>query len=128
MNKQLHFKCSQPCNNCPYRTDAPLQLWHKSEYEKLLQMEQAQFGAVYGCHKNNGSICIGWLMKQDENNFPSIALRISLSKNNITREYLDGLHSPAPLYKSVKDMIKANYPRLKTGRREKQNKNHLKTK
>lgn len=110
MKKVNHYTCTQPCNNCPYRTDAPLKLWHKSEYEKLLKLEDDYLGTIYGCHKNNGSICIGWLMKQDENNLRSIMLRISLSKHKVTREYLDSLHSPAPLYKNVKAMIKANFP------------------
>ena len=105
------YECTKPCNNCPYRKDAPLQHWHKSEYEKLKQSEtDNMFGAIYNCHKKNGSVCIGWLIKQDENRFPSISLRISLSKNNITREYLDKLKSPSELYDSVDDMIEANYP------------------
>lgn len=113
MNKKVNtFHCTQPCSNCPYKTDAPLKLWHKSEYEKLLETEKDYMGSIYACHKNNGSICIGWLMKQDENRLPSIALRISLSNHNITREYLDSLHSPAPLYKDVEEMIKANYPHI----------------
>lgn len=112
MAKVSTFTCTQPCNNCPYRKDAPLHHWHKSEYEKLLEMEGDQLGAVYGCPKNNGNVCVGWLIKQDENRFPSIMLRISLSKNNITREYLDSLHSPSPLYKDVNEMIEANYPEL----------------
>lgn len=116
MKKIEPFECSQPCSNCPYRTDAPLKLWHKSEYEKLLSAENSMMGTVYNCHKNNGSICIGWLMKQDEQRFPSIALRILLSRSNISRDYLDGLHSPAPLYKNVKAMIKANYPKIITQR------------
>lgn len=106
------FHCTSPCNNCPYRTDAPLKLWHPSEYEKLLATEKDYMGSTYGCHKNNGSICIGWLMKQDENNFPSIALRIQLSTHKVTREYLDSLYSSAPLYKNVKAMIRANFPKL----------------
>ena len=107
------FSCAQPCNNCPYRKDAPLKLWHKSEFEKLLIQEQEQFGSIYNCHKNNGSICIGWLMKQSENNFPCITLRIAMIKKKIDKEYFDRLNSPAPLYKNVKEMIKANYPNLK---------------
>jgi hypothetical protein len=106
------FNCTQPCNNCPYRTDAPLKHWHKSEYEKLLATEDDYMGSVYGCHKNNGSVCVGWLMKQNENNFPSIALRIALIVNKVSREYLDSLHTPAPLYKDVKTMVKANFPQL----------------
>lgn len=107
------YKCTQPCGNCPYRTDAPLRLWAVEEYIKLLEMEKSQFGANYACHKANGSVCVGWLMKQDENRFPSILLRLSLSKNNVTRQYLDSLNSPSPLYKNVEEMVRANYPEIK---------------
>lgn len=107
------FTCSQPCNNCPYRTDAPLRLWDKSEYKKLLKTESSQFGSVYRCHKNNGSICVGWLMKQLENGCPSIMLRLAMIKKEPSKEYIEGLNSPAPLYENVKTMIRANYPKLK---------------
>lgn len=112
MKKVERFKCTSPCNNCPYRTDAPLQLWHKEEYEKLLKYESDAMGTIYNCHKNNGNVCVGWLIKQDENNFPSIYLRIALGQKGITRDYLDSLNSPAPLYENVEVMIKANYPEL----------------
>lgn len=111
-NKVPPFHCTQPCGNCPYRTDAPLQLWDKYEFEKLLKTETEFMGAIYNCHKDNGSVCIGWLMKQDENRFPSIRLRIALSKHKVTRKYLNKLNSPFPLYKDVKEMIAANYPKI----------------
>ena len=103
------FACNKPCDNCPYRTDAPLKLWHKEEYEKLLRYEKSEMGTIYQCHKDNGSVCIGWLMKQKEQNFPSMYLRMSLIKNKISPEYLDSLSSPSPLYENVRAMIKANY-------------------
>lgn len=106
------FECTKPCGNCPYRKDAPLRHWHIEEYKKLLRSENDYFGSVFHCHKNNGSICIGWLMKQDENRLPSIALRMQLSKHNITVEYLDSLKCSSPLYKDVREMIQANYPEL----------------
>lgn len=106
------FHCTQPCSNCPYRTDAPVRHWDKSEFERLLQNENDFIGSVYMCHKANGSVCVGWLMKQDENRFPCNALRMSLSKHNITREYFNKLNSPFPLYKTVKQMIRANFPSL----------------
>jgi hypothetical protein len=106
------FGCTKPCGNCPYRKDAPLQHWSVEEFKELKASEGSQFGKVYGCHKKNGSTCIGWLMKQDENYFPSIALRMTLSKEGVTREYLDRLSSPSELYDTVDDMIKANYPNL----------------
>lgn len=122
-NKVPLFQCTQPCSNCPYRTDAPLRHWDKEEFRTLLEGEtdhnSQQLGVTYFCHKNNGSICVGWLIKQDENRLPSIMLRIALSKHNVTREYLDSLHSPAPLYKDVKTMIKANFPQLlKTNKKQ----------
>jgi hypothetical protein len=107
------FKCEQPCNNCPYRKDAPLRHWAVEEFINLIATEKSQFGAVFGCHKNNGSVCVGWLMKQDERYFPSIALRMSLSKHKITRDYLDKLNSPSPLFDTVEEMVKANYPEYK---------------
>lgn len=104
-----HFHKKQPCNNCPYRTDAPLKLWHKSEFENLAAQD-TQWGGVYQCHKKDGHVCVGWLMKQDDNRFPNLNLRIMLSKENVTRDYLDQLQSPSPLYNSVDEMIDANYP------------------
>jgi hypothetical protein len=112
-NKVDTFSCTQPCSNCPYRTDAPLKLWHRSEFKKLLESENKQFGSVYKCHKNNGSVCVGWLMKQLENGCPSIQLRLSIIQNKVGKEYFDKLNSPAPLYKTVKQMIRANYPSIK---------------
>lgn len=106
------FHCTQPCSNCPYRTDAPLQLWHKTEFKKLLAKEHDYLGTIYHCHKNNGSACVGWMMKQAESNFPSIHLRIDFQRHNIPKIYFDRLNSPAPLYDNVTQMIKANYPEL----------------
>lgn len=113
MKKNINpFQCSSPCNNCPYRKDAPLKLWHKSEYVKLLKMESDQMGTVYDCHKKNGTVCVGWLMKQRDSNYPSIMLRMLLSKFQIGYEYLEKLSSPSKLYRTVQSMVRANYPNL----------------
>lgn len=104
------YKKRTPCNNCPYRKDAPLAHWSVEEFKHLMETEKDQLGTVYGCHKNDGSVCIGWLMNQDERDFPSIALRISLSANNIDRKYLDSLHCNVPRFASVEEMCKANFP------------------
>ncbi len=69
-------------------------------------------GTVYGCHKKNGDVCVGWLMMQDKNGFPSIALRLKLSRENVTRDYLDKLNSPSEMYATTEEMISANYPEL----------------
>lgn len=105
----LHRK--QPCDNCPYRLDAPLQMWHKEEFKKLMEQDE-QWGAVYHCHKKDGHVCVGWLMKQDEQRCPNLNLRLLLIKKNINRTYLDALRSPAGLYSTVEEMIQANFPEL----------------
>lgn len=104
------FSRSAPCANCPYRKDAPLRLWAVEEFIKLAEKEADTLGAVYGCHKGDGCVCVGWLMKQDEARLPSIALRIALSRAQVPVSYLDGLHSPAPLFPDVLSMCRANYP------------------
>lgn len=109
---EFDFKATQPCNNCPYRKDAPLQLWDRYEFTKLLAQDKLQFGSIYGCHKNNGNVCVGWLMNQDERGFPNLNLRIKLSNENITHEYLDSLHCKSERYKSIEEMVKANFPEL----------------
>lgn len=99
-----------PCKSCPYRTDVKLAHWSIEEYKDLIENERSQLGTVYACHLKDGKVCTGWLMNQDKNYFPSIMLRISLSKHNITREFLDSLKCSVPMYETVEEMAKANYP------------------
>jgi hypothetical protein len=112
MKQVGYFSCTKPCTNCPYRTDASVQHWHKEHFEDLLKSESDYLGKIYLCHKNNGSACIGWLMDQDKNNFPSIALRIKLTTERVGRKYLDKLKSPVKMYASITKMVKANFPEL----------------
>lgn len=116
MKKKEPFSKKAPCANCPYRKDAPLRLWSVEEFKDLAASETTPMGKVYGCHKGDGCVCVGWLMKQEEADFPSISLRVSLSRNNVTREYLDSLQSPAPLFDTVEQMCKANYPEAFPGK------------
>lgn len=95
------FHCTTPSANCPYRIDAPVEHWHIDEFKKVLAAENSTLGSLFMCHKQNGSACIGWLMDQDKRDHPSIALRIKMIKENVTREYLDKLHCDAPLYMKV---------------------------
>ena len=108
----MDYKRKQPCNNCPYRCDAPLQHWSKEEFSDLMKKDSDYMGAVYGCHKNDGHVCVGWLMDQDNRNLPSIMLRISLSKNQVNRTYLDDLNCKSKMFGSIKEMVKANYPEI----------------
>lgn len=108
----MKFCKLSPCDNCPYRTDAPIRLWHKDEFLKVLNSEQTSFGKVFQCHKKDDHVCVGYLMKQDERGFPNINIRILLSKYNVTREYLDRIFCKVPLYPTTISMIRANFPEL----------------
>ncbi len=112
MSKSLTLKCTTPCKSCPYRKDAPLQLWNKKEFLDVLINEKSELGVIYACHKKNGSTCIGWLMMQDKNRFPSIMLRLKLSRENVTREYLDKLHCSSEMFDTTEEMVKANFPHI----------------
>lgn len=111
MEKGL-FSRKQPCKNCPYRTDAPMALWSIEEFKLVLDKEADMMGTVFQCHKQDGCVCVGWLIDQDKRRFPSISLRLTLSRHNIDRKYLDALNSPAPLFNDVREMCVANYPEL----------------
>lgn len=101
-----------PCKNCPYRKGAPLRHWSIEEFKDLLAKERDYFGSLYGCHKQDDTTCTGWLMNQDKRGFPSIALRMSLSKNKINRDLLDNLRCKSEQYDTVEEMCFTNYPEL----------------
>jgi hypothetical protein len=109
----MNFERKSPCQNCPYRKDAPLRLWDKCEFQALLRNEDnVLFGKVYQCHKKDGHVCVGWLMMQVKDKEPNINLRILFSTKNVPIAYRDSLFCKAPMYENVKDMILANYPEL----------------
>lgn len=108
----MDFTRYSPCGNCPYRKDAPLRHWDVREFIDLERKDKDMIGTIYQCHKKDGHTCVGWLMNQDERNFPSITLRLSLSRNNINRDYLDKLTCKSERYETVEEMCKANYPEI----------------
>lgn len=110
MDNKPFFSGETPCGSCPYRKDAKEAHWHKIEFEKLLKTDKDYIGKTYKCHKNDGSCCRGWLMNQDKRNLPSIALRLALSKEGITREYLDKLNCQSEMFDTIEEMAIANFP------------------
>lgn len=52
------------CIDCPYRRDAPSGLWSAEEYDKLPLYDRefpVQPRAAFGCHKQTGALCAGWV-------------------------------------------------------------------
>jgi len=113
----MKFDMREPCSSCPYRKDAPLQLWDRAEFAKLLDHERNPFpGAIYGCHGTGKlpekRVCAGWLLNQVNHGLPSIALRIRLMKDPEAALCAEHVTSKTETYESVEAMIEANYPEL----------------
>ena len=101
-----------PCGNCPYRKDAPREHWHPDEFKKLIASDRSVLGSVFLCHKQNGHVCVGWLLNQRARNVPSLALRLALMSgpeakklNEALRSATDGGHE---LFDSIEAMCAAN--------------------
>jgi len=111
---------TEPCNNCPYRKDAPLRLWHYSEFLKLLENDvkgisnpNEGLGQAYGCHKQNGNTCVGWLITQLKSDNPSLMARITairLQSGEFAENLKAAMAKDVDLYSSLKEMVIANYP------------------
>ena len=51
-------------------------------------------------------------MNQDKRRFPSIMLRMKISKEDISMAYFDKLKCKSPMFDTVQEMCKANYSEL----------------
>lgn len=104
-----------PCKSCPYRKDAPLALWHASEFAKVREAERAEMGGLFACHgevkkkaKDRG-FCIGWLLDQKARGIPSIKLRLVLLMQPEAKATFQACHSGgAEMYASAIEMCEAN--------------------
>ena len=110
---KLHWDKREPCKSCPYRRDAPLNLWSNEEFEDLLASERTQMGTTYGCHeygkrREQAQVCVGWLLNQRENNVPSMMLRLALMTNNAALACYNEASSPVEMYESVEEMCAEN--------------------
>ena len=108
----MKWNRQSPCRNCPYRKDAPLGLWHPSEFDNLLETERLELGAVFACHgtrkHEDMGICAGWLLDQKTRGLPSIALRIQLIQSEEARACLKSVNTGDCELYSLQEMIAAN--------------------
>lgn len=112
----MKLDTKSPCASCPYRTDAPLKMWHREEFENLLAQDaDEQNGRIFGCHKYRNRpaeeqhFCAGWMLDQRKRRFPSIMLRLVFMRMGVTDEMLDEFNDGGhKLYESVKAMCLAN--------------------
>ncbi len=112
-NRKLLWDSRKPCKSCPYRTDAPLNLWSDEEFQDLLDNERSQMGTTYGCHKfrkkhGDAQVCVGWLLNQRAHGVPSLILRMNLIRNDAALACYNEASSPVELYGSMEEMCAAN--------------------
>ena len=97
--RALPAPAKKPCGSCPYRRDVPSGIWHRHEYEKLLQYDGEtwqQAPAIFMRHQNDGHLCSGWLACHDTHHL--LALRI-----NKVDPSAFGYTSEVPLFGSVRE-------------------------
>lgn len=122
----MNTSAREPCACCPYRKDAPLRHWDRSEFVRLLAADADPVnGAVYGCHNHakvapaERGVCVGWLIDQRERGVPSIKLRLKLAFGgaDATAQFNEARPPEGvELYPSIKAMCRANGVRPRGGR------------
>lgn len=110
--KPLGFDKREPCKSCPYRIDAPINLWSDEEFEHLLAHGEEDM-PLYGCHeyrkrKDEAQVCVGWLIAQRETGVRSIPLRLALMQLPEALACFKEAESPVELYGSIEEMCEAN--------------------
>ena len=117
MSADTRAHMTRPCENCPYRKDAPKKLWHPTEFVRVLANEAPVdgVGTVFSCHKQatlppkQRGLCAGWALDQKKRDVPSIAMRLALSRMADPRAYMASLNSKGlKLYRTVQSMCRAN--------------------
>ena len=106
---------TRPCENCPYRKDAPRHHWSVEEFESVLEGERSDFGKTFACHKQASlsakerGFCAGWLLDQKARGVPSIVLRLALSQDPEAMAAFDAVTADGlEMFANVADMCTAN--------------------
>lgn len=122
--KPMQWTQREPCATCPYRRETKRALWHKAEFDNLLEQNAREFGgAIFGCHSTAKDPapepCVGWLLDQKRHGVPSLSLRMTLIATPGAGELFEAISDDGlDLYGSVSEMVAANYPkRTKRSRR-----------
>lgn len=101
----------QPCNNCPWRVDAPRQHWDPTHFTSIWRNCQDDGLHVMACHKSSALpagetplTCQGWIRVLG---MSAIGVRIALLRGSVTIEEVDDRSGPK-LFPTFEAMLKAN--------------------
>lgn len=109
-------KLRKPCDNCPWRVDAPRGHWANDHFESIYRNCQDDGQSIMLCHKASAvapaerieHVCQGWLrVIRDE----AIGVRIALMRGYVTEAEMLDTKGPE-LFGSFKEMLEANKIRL----------------
>lgn len=102
----------KPCNNCPWRKDAPRRHWHPDHFTSIWVNCQDDGVNIMNCHKAAESapaiarklVCQGWVrvMKLD-----AIGVRFALMRDLVTIEEMNDADVP-DLFQTFREMLVAN--------------------
>lgn len=102
-----------PCNNCPWRKDAPVEHWDAEHFRDIWTSCQDDGMAIMLCHKaaklpedQRGKMpCAGWIKVMGTD---AIGVRLLLATGKIKREDLDKGENCPELYNTFQEMMEAN--------------------
>jgi len=109
-------KLRRPCENCPWRVDAPRGYWDPQHFVDIWRNCQDDGLNIMLCHKSNALPkeqrpdvpCQGWIRVMG---FDAIGVRILVMRNQATMEEVEDKDGPA-LFLTFTAMMRANKIRL----------------
>lgn len=108
------MKLRKPCDNCPWRIDAPRGHWADDHFESIAVNCRDDGQHVMLCHKAvnmpggaanpEAPICQGWVRVIG---FDAVGVRIAALRGRVTSNEVNDV-SPPRLFKSFEAMLRAN--------------------
>lgn len=114
--QQPRARIRRPCENCPWRLDAPRGYWHPQHFVDIWKNCQDDGLHVMLCHKSTALPeedrralpCQGWIRVLG---FNAIGVRLLVIRGQATREEVEDAKGPE-LFRSFAAMLRANKIRL----------------
>lgn len=102
-------KLRKPCNDCPWRRDAPPGYWHPDHFASISRNCRADGLGIMHCHKSarlpreERLVCQGWVRSEG---FNAIGVRLAAMAGRVTVEEVED-RDCVPLY-TFDEMLTAN--------------------
>lgn len=105
---------STPCNDCPWRKDAPPGHWHPDHFRDIYRTCQDDGVGLMLCHKaaalppgpkRDGLFCRGWVLVMGG---AAIGVRLALLRGIVSTGDLDPAPNGPDLYETFDAMMRAN--------------------